>query len=245
VANNRSCMKPVLFSTLVLSLVACAPKVRTTLAAIYPPLDYAQEVHVLGLSDQVPQGSTEIGQVKIGDSGFSTNCDWEVVLEKAKLEARKAGGNVIKIVEHQPPSAMGSTCHRITALILKVDDPDAIQASLERKEEIVDSTWSYAKLYVYRPGGAGAWVGFDVYLGDSVICRMRSNSKQELRITKEGMNILWAKTESRSEAPIEVEHGREYYLRCTMGMGVMVGRPHLELVDGTQGKTEYASIKER
>jgi len=32
-----------------------------------------------------PQHSEVIGFVKIGDTGFSINCGWEVVIEKAKL----------------------------------------------------------------------------------------------------------------------------------------------------------------
>lgn len=45
--------------------------------------------------------------------------------------------------------------------------------------------------------------------------------------------------------PIDVEMGREYYLRCSMEMGVAVGRPKLQLVDAMQGKSEYNSIKSK
>lgn len=228
-----------------ISIVACSPKVSTNLTKTYPALDYQQEVIVIGISEEEPADATEIGIVKIGDSGFSSNCGWDVVIEKAKTEARKAGGNVIKITKHIPPSLMGSSCHRITAKILKVENANALTKLNENKNAIIDSTWNYAKLYVYRPGGAGALVGYDLYLGDSVICRMKNNSKYEIKITKKGMNTLWAKTESKAEIPIDIEYGREYYLRCTMGMGFMVGRPQLQLVDKMQGLTEYNSTKSK
>ena len=78
-----------------------------------------EEVKVIGLKDPMPAHAEEIGSVKIGDSGFSTDCGWDIALEKAVNEARKKGGNAIKIIKHTPPN-MGSTCHRITALILRV-----------------------------------------------------------------------------------------------------------------------------
>jgi len=238
-------MKRLLLVLISISLIACSPKVTTKLTKTYPSLDYKQEVTVIGITEETPPTATEIGVVKIGDTGFSTNCGWDVVIEKAKMEARKAGGNVLKIIEHTPPSMMGSSCDRITAKILKIENPDELSKIKENKTAIVDTTWNYAKLFVYRPGGAGALVGYDLYLGDSVICRVKNNSKQEIKITKKGMNSLWAKTEAKSEVPIDIEFGREYYLRCTMGMGIMVGRPQLQLVDRMQGKSQYNSIKSK
>lgn len=238
-------MKRLIFGLLLTSLVACSPKVTTKLAKTYPALDYKEEVTVIGITEETPQTATEIGTVKIGDTGFSTNCGWDVVIEKAKMEARKSGGNVLKIIEHTPPSMMGSSCDRITAKILKVENLEELKKLNENKTAIVDSTWNYAKLFVYRPGGAGALVGYDLYLGDSVICRVKNNSKQEIKITKKGMNTIWAKTEAKTEVPIDIEYGREYYLRCTIGIGVMVGRPQLQLVDRMQGKSEYDKIKSK
>lgn len=236
-------MKQVLIGMVAVSMVACAPKVRTTLAKTYPTLDFKQEVSVIGISEEVPQDAIVIGSVKVGDSGFSTNCGWDVVIEKAKMEARKAGGNALKITEHKPPNFMSSSCDKITATILKVQDVKTLNALKVNENVIVDSTWNYAKLYVYRPRGIGPLVGYDLYLGDSVICRVKNKSKYEINITKRGYNSLWAKTEAKSEVPIDFQYGREYFLRCTVEMGVMVGHPKLQLVGRTQGKVDYDSIK--
>jgi hypothetical protein len=240
---NNKMIRRLLFGLLVIPLLfSCSAKVTTSLVNKYPALDYKDEVIVIGVIGEVPETATEVGTVKIGDSGFSTNCGWEVVIEKAKLEARKAGGNVLKIIEHTPPN-FSSTCDRITAKILKVEDLNNLIG--ETRDTIIDSTWNYAKIYIYRPSGTGSLVGYDVYLGDSVIWRAKSNSKQEIVIRKKGLNTLWAKTESKLEIPIDVEFGREYYLRCSMGMGIMVGRPQLQLIDRIQGRVEYNSIKEK
>jgi len=103
----------------ILLLSSCSSSISTTLSKHYPPTDYREEVAVIGLKDPMPANAEEIGTVKIGDSGFSTDCGWDVAIEKAVNEARKHGGNAIKIIKHTPPN-MGSTCHRITALILRV-----------------------------------------------------------------------------------------------------------------------------
>lgn len=219
---------------------SCSPKISTSLSKSYPPLDYKQEVLVIGLDQAVPENSEVLGQVKIGDTGFSTNCDYDIVIDKAKLEARKAGGNAIKIIEHTPPSAMGSSCHRIIAKILKVDNIENYTPKVEQ-EVLLDV--DYAILNVYRYSGAGALVSYNLYLGDSVICRVKNNFKTTLHIKKDGLNSLWAKTEAKSEVPIDVKMGKTYYLRCGITMGAFVGHPKLELIDSKTGKAEFESIK--
>ncbi|MDC7217994.1 MAG: hypothetical protein PQJ28_03120 [Spirochaetales bacterium] len=193
---------------------------------------------MIPLSESIPEAAIQLGEIKIGDTGFSTNCTWEVVIEKAKEEARKAGGNAIKITEHRPPSVMGSSCHRIKAAILKLEDPDNYQNQIT--EPISDD--AFATLNVYRYSGAGALVNYDLHLGDSTICRVKNKFKTSIQITKEGMNTIWAKTESKAEIPIDIEMGRTYYIRCGIKIGFFVGQPSLELVDYSTGKNEFESF---
>lgn len=237
-------MKRLLIGLFLVSVFGCSPKVSTNLIKTFSPLDFNEEVIVLGIEEETPPMATELGTVKIGDTGFSTNCGWDVVIHRAKMEARKAGGNVLKLTEHIPPSAMGSSCDRIKATILKVESTAELLEREQNFSSFIDTTWNYAKFYVYRPGGLGSFIGYDVYLGDSIICRVTNSSKYEIEVTQSGLTTLWAKTESMAEVPVDIEFGREYYLRCSVGMGVMVGRPQLQLVDRKQGKLEYDSIKD-
>ena len=202
-----------------------------------------QEVVVLTESEVVPDQAELIGSIKVGDNGFSTNCSYEQVLELAKMEARKAGGNLLKITEHQLPTLMGSSCHQIKADILRVADPSKIQRSTVAEDEIVDPNVDYATLNIYRYSGAGALVSYDLYLGDSIICRVKNKSKQTIQVNKLGYNSLWAKTESKAELPVNLKAGHQYYIRCGLKMGIMVGRPSLELIDNKTGKMEFESIK--
>lgn len=218
---------------------SCSPKISTSIRSSYPPLDYKEDVVVMGLNQAEPELAELIGYVKITDTGFTANCGYDLVIEKAKLEARKVGGNAIKIIEHMPPS-FGSSCHRIVAKILKVEDIANIMA--ETEDEILLDV-DYAILNVYRYGGAGSLVGYDLYLGDSILCRVKNNFKTTLHIKKDGLNTLWAKTEAKSEVPINVKMGKTYYLRCGVAMGAFIGHPRLELVDGKTGKAEFDSFK--
>lgn len=77
-------------------LASCAPKISSNISKNYGPLDYREEVRVFAINEQTPENSEEIGIVKIGDSGFTIKCDWETVIEKAKIEARKMEGMPLK-----------------------------------------------------------------------------------------------------------------------------------------------------
>lgn len=234
----------ILFVAIILLLSACAPKVSTNLSKTFAPLDYTEEVMVFTLEEPFPQESEDIGVIKIGDSGFTTQCDWSNIIELAKLEARKAGGNAIKITEHTPPN-LASTCHRITATILKVDNlEEQLSESLSEEDNVLANA-DYALLHIYRFGGVGSMVGYDLYLGDSVLVRVKNNWKETVMIKKDGLNTLWAKTESKVEIPVDIEIGKEYYIRCAVTMGAFVGRPKIDLVSKSTGRAEFASIKEK
>lgn len=226
---------------IILVVTACSPKVTKKISKSYAPLDYREEVLVLDLQTPVPDGADHIGSIRIGDTGFSTNCDWETVIETAKTEARKAGGNAIKITKHKPPNFWGSACHRITATVLRVENAAEIAAAAEPDDVVAD--WDYALVHIYRGSGAGALVGYDVHLGSEVLCRAKHKWKTTIQVRSFGHNMLWASTESKTEIPVNFEPGREYYIRCELKMGVLVGRPSLTLVDKNTGKAEFEAIK--
>ena len=106
------------FFLLTLILVGCASTVRTTYTTKHSPTPIDEPIIVYGLNDAMPSNTQNIGTIKIGDSGFSANCGWTQVIEKAKNECRKIGGNGIKLVSVYEPD-FSSTCYRITAYVLK------------------------------------------------------------------------------------------------------------------------------
>jgi hypothetical protein len=85
----------------------------------YSRLNPQDDVIVYSEGATLPGDIQIIGKTEIGDSGFTTNCGLDVVIEKAKNEARKIGANAIVITQHVLPSVWGSSCHRIKADLVK------------------------------------------------------------------------------------------------------------------------------
>lgn len=231
---------------LMIALGACSPKLTSNLQSNYQALHYNEEVFVLGVNEAMTIDAEKIGTLKVGDNGFSVNCGYQEVIDLAKTEARKSGGNLIKITEHRPPSTMGSSCHRIVADVYRLNDLSAVKEKLNNAAELmVDENADYATVNIYRFGGYGALVSYNLYLGDSVICRVKNKTKESIKTDKLGHNSIWAKTESKAELPVNLKAGHQYYIRCGIGMGIMMGRPVLELVDPITGKAEFESIKSK
>jgi len=125
------------FFGILILLSSCSPRINSSITKKYPALDSLDEVAVLEVAEKVPSNTEKLGEVKIGDTGFSTKCDFETVLEAAKVEARKAGGNLLKITDHTYPD-LASSCHRITATIYKVTSLDVAAPTMTNTPE--DST---------------------------------------------------------------------------------------------------------
>lgn len=227
-----------------MTLLSCAPKIRTNVYHQFPELDFDQQINLLSQTDPLPSNAAKIGEVKVTDSGASTNCDLELVLDYAKYEARKIGGNLLKITHHQPPG-FHSSCHQIEADIYRVDGSeiysgnDPITADTSSVESL-----DYALLYVFRPkSNNGSLVRYNLHFGDSMIYRVKNSTREVFKIRKKGLNRIWAKTESLAEVGIDIEFGKEYFLQCGIVGGIMVGRPELELVDKRTGLILYNSIE--
>jgi hypothetical protein len=230
-------MKKVSRLIMLISLIplsSCTPLVITKLETSLPLIDTTQVIKVLGLSTDIPADAEVLGTIKIGDSGFTVNCTYKVVLDKAKQEARKVGGNAIKITEHIPPGF--SSCHRITAKILKINNANT--TSLIQRE-VGTLNHNYAILNIYSDPAPGVILNYDLHLGDSIICRVKNNLKATIAIKMEGLNSLWAKTDARSEIQIDIKYGHTYYLRCSTSNGELVVRPILEIVDPNIGIKKF------
>lgn len=101
---------------------SCSPKIRTSVSEKHEKLNETDKVVVFKTKSELPSNYIKIGTTKIGDTGFTTNCDLATVLEKAKIEARKSGANALLITEHLYPHSFGSSCHRITADLLRIEN---------------------------------------------------------------------------------------------------------------------------
>ena len=112
----------VLLLSLVIVASGCGPAVNTAMLSSGPPIPPTAEIRVIPVYELPPDNAVMLGKVKVGDSGFSTNCNYETAIGRAKMEARKNGGNAIKLTKHTMPD-FWSSCHRIEADILSLPTP--------------------------------------------------------------------------------------------------------------------------
>ena len=100
----------------------CSPSVYTSIQKSYPARIEGSTVLVYDMADSLPEPAEILGSVTVKDSGFSVNCNYAKVMQRAKDETNKIGGNGLHLFWHKEPSALGSSCHRIAAHMLLLPD---------------------------------------------------------------------------------------------------------------------------
>ena len=113
-------MKILLYSFILTTFIfSCSPKMGSSISNKQPALTNNEYVLVLQKEDIFNNDGIEIGNIKSGDNGFSSNCSYYEVIDKLKQFARENGANLIKITEHKSADQW-STCERLKAKIYKV-----------------------------------------------------------------------------------------------------------------------------
>lgn len=97
---------------------SCSPRAYSSLEHQYPILSYTEDIIVYEIEDKLPENLEILGTSKLRDSGFSTKCNREAMIDAAKLEARRVGGNYIQIIKDKKPNFWYS-CHRLDIIILR------------------------------------------------------------------------------------------------------------------------------
>ena len=104
-----------------LAVCGCAANVQTVarpdapLRAAKPP---SCQLPVHPADRRLGPACVEIGDVYVGDTGFTTDCGWNRALEIVRQEACRFGADAAQIVAHHEPSFWGSTCHQVRARFL-------------------------------------------------------------------------------------------------------------------------------
>jgi hypothetical protein len=242
-------MKPHVLAAAAFSLLlsGCAPSIITQLngpaaTALAPDVP----VTVLTADEYRPTGCDLLAKVFVGESGTTLNCGLERMMAEALRQTRQAGGNVLKINQIIPPS-WASSCYQIIGEAFYAQDIPAMQAELSRRRAADEKSQlpagtPYALLYAYRPAGLGAKaVSYDVRLNDSVVYRARYDTRSVIRLTKPGSVTLWAENSS-TPLTLEVEPGKEYFLRCGLQGAAHKPQPLLNFVSTRQGRLEYEGV---
>jgi hypothetical protein len=117
---------------------ACSPHIARNIQKSYPSLEYSVDIKVIKINETITFSYEKLGTITLGDAGLTgkSRCTYEALLELAKEEARKVGGNAIKITESIPPgwqkgaptqpsTSIGvgvsyQLCHTLSVQILKI-----------------------------------------------------------------------------------------------------------------------------
>lgn len=123
-------MKNVLTTLLLISIISCAPKLRSSVAKQSPALSEKELVVVLDIMDDQIISEEKIGDIKAIDNGFSNNCSYYENILNLKILARQAGANLIKLTKHKPADKL-SSCDRLWAAIYYVDNVKKYETQIE------------------------------------------------------------------------------------------------------------------
>lgn len=110
--KNHPTMKKIFFVFLALIVFSCSPKITTNFETSEKPLTIEDKVALLDVQHTVPAGAKKIGNARYQDSGFTTDCDFNSHLTKARKLAREKGANIVKVTEKKTPD-LWSLCYRI------------------------------------------------------------------------------------------------------------------------------------
>lgn len=103
-------------------------------------------------------------------------------------------------------------------------------------------------VYVYRPSGfVGGGVYYDIHVTnpstpDFIAGELVNGGYVEVDVPT-GENEIWGKTEAKSSVTLDIKSGDIHCVKGGVGVGFLVGRPSLEIVDLDKCKVEITETK--
>ena len=113
-------MTTMLFLVTVIGITSCSPKITSNLTNPLPKLSIEDKIALLDLEHKLPENIVKVGDLRFQDSGFSTDCSFNSLMNQARIEARKNGANIVKVVEKKKPD-LWSSCFRLKIELYKYD----------------------------------------------------------------------------------------------------------------------------
>lgn len=104
-------------------IYSCSPKIVINAEKKLQETKPNEDFLILGLKDAFDVNTEQyLGDIQIKDTGLTFDCSYETVIKLAEAEARKLGGNMLKITVHRLPDIVVSACHRIRGKVYRVAD---------------------------------------------------------------------------------------------------------------------------
>jgi hypothetical protein len=89
------------------------------------------------------------------------------------------------------------------------------------------------QIVFFRPSGRGFIIGCTVRENGTAISSL-GNGRYFIHATTPGPHAYTARSEASDTVNVEVEPGETQFVRCSIGMGIVAGRPNLSPSDETE-----------
>lgn len=240
-----------------LFLFSCGSSVKTKLVNQSTNELENKKVLVIYNEEDLPSKSILLGSIKIGDSGFSTECSKGEVLNNAIEQTKKNNGNILLISEIKEPS-YASSCYRLKANIY-YNTTSEMETFHQESDNTFDATADYAMVHIlctYIEGKAVTFEGENrlssehkIVMGDKTV-RIKENQMISIPIKKIGKLVLSSDELSEKRyLEIDIEKGKEYFINASTyrhnnGAVLFNGQRFvLNKLNSTEGKNLYNSLK--
>lgn len=239
-------LKNTLSLFIILLLTNCSTSIKTKVNnSSFQSLNDDEIIYILKNTKSIPENSIFIGNIKIGDTGFSTDCSYKTVINDAKKEAKKLGANLVLLTEVKEPTTFGSTCYKIRAELYRNLDESSIftlkKNYLDKNKTRLPENADYALIHFYRPKNAlGMLLGYKIRTSnDSIIGKLNNGEKFIYKTKTFGNQKFYGELEAKKEIEINVKKGEEYFVSCGVVKGVVFGRPEMNIVQNHLGIKQF------
>ncbi|WP_159155597.1 hypothetical protein [Empedobacter brevis] len=250
-------MRYIFYCVLFLLFSSCGSSISTKLVNQNINELENKEVLVIYNKEDLPSKSVLLGRIKIGDTGFSTECSKGEVMNNAIQQVKKNNGNILLIDEIKEPS-YSSSCYRLKANIY-YNTTSKMKKFHQESENTFDETADYALVHILCTFIEGKAVTFDgenrlssehkIILGDKTI-RIKENQMISIPIKKNGKLIFSSDELSKKRyLELDIEKGKEYFInastyRHNQGAVLFNGQRFvLNKLNSTEGKNLYNNLK--
>ena len=123
VTNKDKSMKKtinILLLITIIGITSCGPKITSNYINPQPKLAIEEQVALLDIDHKLPENLLKIGDLRFQDSMLSTDCSFNSLMNQARIEARKNGANIVKVIEKKKPD-LWSSCYRLKIELYKYD----------------------------------------------------------------------------------------------------------------------------
>ncbi|WP_117883471.1 hypothetical protein [Aureibaculum luteum] len=111
-------MNKILILITVIGITSCSPKISSNFTNPQSKLSINEKVALLDIEHILPKNIVKVGELRFQDSGFTTDCSFNSLMNQARNEARINGANIVKVIDKKKPN-LWSTCYRLKIELYK------------------------------------------------------------------------------------------------------------------------------